>query len=178
MMDATVAVRWERFPRTRDDANTLMRTNAPLFDRLACATSRQAGRPAAFLWAVACVGLWVVLGPYEHYSNTWQLVINTGTTIVTFLMVFLIQHSQNRESAAIRLKLDELIRAIEAADNRLLGADDMDEAELERLRLAYESLALRAKQKLQDKAPSRAGKSGAGTPQLDLPRATASTSRT
>jgi low affinity Fe/Cu permease len=131
-----------------------MRSNAPLFDRLAHATSRQAGRPGAFLVAAACVLIWVFLGPSEHYSNTWQLVINTSTTIITFLMVFLIQHSQNRESAAIRLKLDELIRAIESADNRLLGADDMEEEELERLRLVYEHLALCAMEQLQKRNPS------------------------
>jgi low affinity Fe/Cu permease len=83
-------------------------------------------------------------------------------------MVFLIQHSQNRESAAIRLKLDELIRAIEGADNRLLGADDMDEAELERLRLAYENLALRAKERLQEKSSSRAAESPASLMQDDF----------
>ena len=132
-----------------------MRNNAPLFDRLAHATSRQAGRPGAFLFAIAVVLIWILFGPSLDYSNTWQLVINTGTTIVTFLMVFLIQHSQNRESAAICLKLDELIRAIEKADNRLLGADDMDEDELERLRQIYEKLAQRAKAKQKMKSPRK-----------------------
>jgi low affinity Fe/Cu permease len=126
-----------------------MRNDGPLFDRLANATSRLTGKPIAFLVAIALVGVWASLGPTTGFSDTWQLVINTGTTIVTFLMVFLIQHSQNRESAAIRLKLDELIRAIESADNQLLGAEDMDEAELEHLRGVYEGLAERAKARLQ-----------------------------
>jgi low affinity Fe/Cu permease len=129
-----------------------MRTNGHLFDRLANATSRQAGRPGAFLGALAIVGLWASIGPVADFSNTWQLVINTGTTIVTFLMVFLIQHSQNRESDAIRLKLDELIRAIKTADNQLLDAEEMDEAELERLRGRYEALAASARARLQSRA--------------------------
>ena len=129
-----------------------MRNSGPLFDRLANATSRITGRPVAFLLAIAVVAVWASLGPATHFSDTWQLVINTGTTIVTFLMVFLIQHSQNRESAAIRLKLDELIRAIENADNQLLGAEEMDESELERLRAVYEGLAERAKTHLQRKS--------------------------
>jgi low affinity Fe/Cu permease len=134
-----------------------MRNNAPLFDRLAHATSQQAGRPSAFLLAAVCILVWAFLGPSQDFSNTWQLVINTGTTIITFLMVFLIQHSQNRESAAIRLKLDELIRAIESADNRLLGADEMEEEELQRLRLVYENLAQCAKDQLQKRTNSRPG---------------------
>jgi low affinity Fe/Cu permease len=129
-----------------------MRNTGPLFDRLANGTSRLAGKPVAFLVAIAIVGVWASMGPATRFSDTWQLVINTGTTIVTFLMVFLIQHSQNRESAAIRLKLDELIRAIEGADNQLLGAEDMDESELEHLRTVYEGLAERAKGRLQRKA--------------------------
>ena len=129
-----------------------MRTDGHFFDRLANATSRLAGRPGAFLGALAIVGLWASIGPSTDFSDTWQLVINTGTTIVTFLMVFLIQHSQNRESNAIRLKLDELIRAIKTADNQLLDAEEMDEAELERLRGHYEALAASARSRLQHRA--------------------------
>jgi low affinity Fe/Cu permease len=127
-----------------------------MFDRFAASASRQAGRPIAFLLAVVAVLTWALLGPREQYSDTWQLVINTGTTIITFLMVFLIQHTQNRESAAIRLKLDELIRAVAEADDRLLGAEDMDEAELERLRLNYERLAERAQNKLTNRTRKKA----------------------
>jgi low affinity Fe/Cu permease len=123
-----------------------------VFDRFATAAAYQAGRPMAFAVALGLVILWALLGPHEHYSDTWQLVINTGTTVVTFLMVFLIQHSQNRDAAAVRLKLDELIRAMKSADNLLLGAEEMSETELERLRLAYESLARSAKERLESKS--------------------------
>jgi low affinity Fe/Cu permease len=132
-----------------------MRKDGPLFDKLANATSRLAGRPATFLIAVALVGLWAAMGPAAGFSDTWQLLVNTATTIITFLMVFLIQHTQNRESAAIRLKLDELIRAIETADNKLLGAEEMDEAELERLQGIYQNLAQRATASLQQRFPKR-----------------------
>jgi low affinity Fe/Cu permease len=126
-----------------------------LFDRFAAAAARQAGRPVAFAVALGLVIVWALLGPYQHYSDTWQLVINTGTTVVTFLMVFLIQHSQNRDAAAVRLKLDELIRAMKSADNLLLGAEEMSETELERLRLAYESLARSAKERLERKSAGK-----------------------
>jgi low affinity Fe/Cu permease len=125
-----------------------MRSRVAIFDGLALWASRAAGQAWAFAAAVTLVMIWGLFGPREQFSDTWQLVINTGTTIITFLMVFLIQHSQNRESEAIRLKLDELIRAIAAADNRLLVAEDMDEDELDRLRLTYENLAQSATEKL------------------------------
>jgi low affinity Fe/Cu permease len=130
----------------------------PLFDRFAATAARQAGRPLAFAVALGLVIVWALLGPHENYSDTWQLVINTGTTVVTFLMVFLIQHSQNRDAAAVRLKLDELIRAMKSADNLLLGAEEMNETELEALQLAYENLARSAKERLERKsAPKHAG---------------------
>jgi low affinity Fe/Cu permease len=104
-------------------------------------TSRQCGRASTFAFACATVLAWAITGPYFHYSDTWQLVINTGTTIVTFLMVFLIQNSQNRDTAALHLKLDELIRVTESARNKLLDLDNMTEQELDRLKTGFASLA-------------------------------------
>ena len=107
---------------------------AALFDRFAKTAARATGRPAAFLLATATIAVWVVSGPLFGWSDTWQLVINTGTTIVTFLMVFLIQNTQNRDSEAMHLKLDELIRAMEQADNSLLDMEELGEAELDQRR--------------------------------------------
>src|ERR1043165_1169073 len=104
------------------------------FARFARATARASGHPLAFLIAVLIVLLWAMTGRIFNFSDTWQLVINTGTTIVTFLMVFLIQNTQNRDSEAVQVKLDELIRAIEGAHNALLNLEDLDEAELDRIR--------------------------------------------
>jgi low affinity Fe/Cu permease len=104
-------------------------------------TSRQCGRPLTFALACLAIVAWAVTGPVFQYSDTWQLVINTGTTIVTFLMVFLIQNTQNRDSAVLHLKLDELIRVNETARNRLLDLEDMTEAELDRLKGSFQRLA-------------------------------------
>ena len=111
------------------------------FARFAKGTSRAAGRPMAFALAVSIVVVWALTGPLFGYSDTWQLVINTGTTIVTFLMVFLIQHTQNRDSEAMQVKIDELIRATEGAHNALLDLEDLDEEEQDRLRNEYARLA-------------------------------------
>lgn len=110
------------------------------FSRFAEATSRYAGKPIAFLAAAAVVVLWAASGPVFHYGETWQLVINTGTTIVTFLMVFLIQNSQNREGASLHIKLDELIRVTEA-QNGLLNLEDLDDETLDKIRQHYRKLA-------------------------------------
>ena len=114
------------------------------FTRFARATSFHAGRPAAFLLALLIVVGWASTGPLFDYSDTWQLVINTSTTIVTFLMVFLIQNTQNRDSQAIHLKLDELIRAKKGARNSLLNLDDLSDEELDQIRLSFTKLASRA----------------------------------
>ena len=100
------------------------------FRRVAHATAYAIGTPLAFVLAVLVVVAWALCGPAFHYSDTWQLVINTGTTIVTFLVVFMIQNTQNRDSKAIHLKLDELIRAIKSARNRMIYVEDMTDAEL------------------------------------------------
>jgi len=100
---------------------------------MANATARWSGKPAAFLTAFAVVLLWAVTGPIFHYSDTWQLVINTGTTIVTFLMVFLIQNTQNRDTVALQIKLSELIVAMKGADNKLAAIEDATDEELEQV---------------------------------------------
>jgi len=109
-----------------------------LFTAFAGRMASFAGRPAAFILALACVVVWAALGPIFGFSETWQLVINTGTTIATFLMVFLVQNSQNRDSAAIQAKLDELIRSIEAARNEFIGIEHMTDAEIEGIRTDLE----------------------------------------
>jgi len=110
------------------------------FHRLAHATAERVGRPHAFLIALLVVVVWATTGPLFHYSDTWQLVINTGTTIVTFLMVFLIQNTQNRDAHAVHLKLDELIRATKGARNALVGLEDMSDEELDTLQREFEQL--------------------------------------
>ena len=115
------------------------RTSA--FSRLAKWTAHAAGHPLAFTIAVMIILGWAMTGPLFHFSDTWQLVINTGTTIVTFLVIFLVQNTQNRDSAAIQLKLDELIRAIQGAHNALLDLEELTENDLNRLRNRYEALA-------------------------------------
>jgi low affinity Fe/Cu permease len=116
------------------------------FTKFAKVTSHTTGRPAAFLTAAAMVIVWAVTGPYFRYSTTWQLLINTCTTIVTFLMVFLIQNTQNRESAAMHLKLDELIRAMEGAHNALLDLEELEQCDLDDIRGNYLALARSARE--------------------------------
>jgi len=115
------------------------------FGRFASSVARAMGHPLAFLLAVLLIVGWAATGPLFGYSDTWQLVINTSTTIVTFLMVFLIQNTQNRDSMALQLKLDELIRTLEGAHNTLLDLEELDEADLEQLRAVYEELARQAR---------------------------------
>ena len=108
--------------------------------------ARQSGRPLAFTSAVTLVGLWLLTGPLFGYSDTWQLVINTATTIITFLMVFLIQNTQNRDTEALQIKLDELIRATQGASDTLMDLEEMAEQQLDRLHERYESLARLARE--------------------------------
>lgn len=109
-----------------------------IFTRIAGRIAAFAGQPVAFILAVLAVILWAVTGPMFGYSETWQLVINTGTTIVTFLMVFLVQNSQNRDAAAMQAKLDELIRAIEAARGEFVGIEHLTDREIEEIRQQLE----------------------------------------
>lgn len=110
------------------------------FRKIAHATASAIGSPYAFVAAVLTVVIWAATGPVFHYSDTWQLVINTGTTVVTFLVVFMIQNTQNRDSRAIHLKLDELIRAVAAARNRLVDIEDLPDEELARLAQEFQRL--------------------------------------
>ncbi len=121
-----------------------------IYTRMAKAVSRYCGKPTTFLLAVGVVGVWIITGPIFNYSDTWQLVINTGTTIVTFLMVFLIQNTQNRDTQAIQIKLDELIRAHQGAHNALLDLEELDERTLEAFRDKYEALAAAARNQSDD----------------------------
>jgi len=107
--------------------------------------SNLSGRPTAFILACMAVVIWLTTGPFFAYSDTWQLVINTGTTIVTFIMVFLIQNTQNRDSEAIQIKLDELIRAHEGAHNALLDLEELTQEQLEKIKEKYEHLAKAAR---------------------------------
>ncbi|MFT4175453.1 MAG: low affinity iron permease family protein [Luteolibacter sp.] len=124
------------------------------FSRFAKATARASGKPATFGLATAVVLVWAVTGPLFGYSDTWQLVINTGTTIVTFLMVFLIQCTQNRDSEAVQVKLDELIRALDGARNSLLDLEEMEEEDLDRMRDDYERLAEEARNESAEESKS------------------------
>jgi low affinity Fe/Cu permease len=124
------------------------------------------GRPVAFLLAAGAVLLWAVSGPLFGFSDTWQLVINTSTTIITFLMVFLIQNTQNRDTEAIQIKLDELIRATQGAHNALLNLEHLDDEEIDGYRSHYAALAKRAREKL------RAGELDTDSPEIkDLGKA-------
>ena len=117
------------------------------FTRLTKTTAHASGRPLTFILAVSVIVVWAALGPIFGFSDTWQLVINTGTTIVTFVMVFLIQSTQNRDSEAMQVKLDEIIRAIGNAKNELLDLEELEERDLTRIRKTYEDLAREARAK-------------------------------
>src|SRR5688500_2107631 len=132
----------EHHPQKTNDTNG---KSAAWFTRFARWTAFHAGRPSAVLIATLVVAAWAVTGPIFDFSDTWQLVINTGTTIVTFLMVFLIQNTQNRDSQALHLKLDELIRAKKGARNSLLNLDDLSDEELAKIRTSFAKIAAKAK---------------------------------
>jgi low affinity Fe/Cu permease len=130
------------------------------FHRFAKASAKISGKPLTFGLAVFIIVVWLITGPIFHFSDTWQLAINTGTTIITFLMVFLIQNTQNRDSEALQIKLDELIRATKNAHTVVLDIEELSQEELDRLKCCYEKLAREALEKLRD------GKSDFGTPDI------------
>jgi low affinity Fe/Cu permease len=121
-------------------------TSKSLSARFATWIANKTGSTPAFMLALSVIVVWAATGPIFGFSDTWQLVINTGTTIVTFLMVFLIQHAQNRESLAVQLKLNEIVAAIEGASNRLVSVEDLSDEDLEVLHKHYRELALMAKE--------------------------------
>jgi len=124
-----------------------MRTTA-WYSQFAKTAARYCGRPRVFVLAVLVIVIWIVTGPIFHFSDTWQLVINTGTTIVTFLMVFLIQNTQNRDTEAIHLKLDEIIRATQGAHNALMDLEELEGDMLDSFRSKYQALASAARAEL------------------------------
>jgi len=130
------------------------------FTRAAKTASRAAGRPITFIAAVSIILIWAITGPIFQFSDTWQLVINTSTTIITFLMVFLIQNTQNRDTEALQIKLDELIRSMENAHTVLLDLEELDDEELNRIRNDYLKLAKKAREDL------RRGKKDTGVPDV------------
>jgi low affinity Fe/Cu permease len=136
------------------------RSSHSWFTRTAKAASRATGKPITFIIAVTIILIWAATGPIFHFSDTWQLVINTGTTIITFLMVFLIQNTQNRDTEALQIKLDELLRSVETAHTVLLDLEELDDEELELIRKDYLALAKKAREGL------RRGKDDTGIPNL------------
>ncbi len=132
------------------------------FSRFAKWISRETGHPVSFFIAGLVIVTWLATGPLFRFSDTWQLVINTGTTIITFLMVFLIQNTQNRDNAALQLKIDELIRATEGAHNALLDLEELEDEHLEQFRGQYEQLARLAREKLLQ------GTYDTGTPEISI----------
>jgi len=122
--------------------------NGTWYSRFAKSASHFCGRPRTFALAAAIIAIWIITGPVFKFSDTWQLVINTGTTIVTFLMVFLIQNTQNRDTEAIQIKLDELIRATKGAHNALLDLEELEEEALDAFRNKYRVLAGSAREEL------------------------------
>lgn len=133
--------------------------NPSWYSQFAKAAAHFCGRPRVFTLAVAVIVVWLVTGPVFGYSDTWQLVINTGTTIITFLMVFLIQNTQNRDTEAIQVKLDELIRATNGAHNALLDIEELEQENLDAFKARYQALAAAARADLE------AGQEDTGTPE-------------
>ena len=138
--------------------NSKSSTWSDLFGRMASTTAHWAGKPIAFLLASACVIIWAATGPLFGYSDTWQLVINTSTTIVTFLMVFLIQNTQNRDTMALQLKLSELVLAVTEAEDRFASAEDLSDGDLEKLHEGLRARADAARETLDSRRASKSKK--------------------
>jgi low affinity Fe/Cu permease len=134
--------------------------NTTIYSQFAKAISRFCGKPTVFMVAIVTIAVWLITGPLFEFSNTWQLVINTATSVITFLMVFLIQSTQNRDTLAIQIKLDELIRTTQGAHNALLDLEELEEAQLDTFRAKYETLAIEARRAL------RAGSIDTSTPEV------------
>lgn len=132
----------QSLPKDRQEGPT-----RELFRRFAHKISEAVGSPAAFISAVAIIILWVFSGPIFHFSDTWQLIINTGTTIITFLMVFLIQNTQNRDAKAIHLKLDELIRSAKGARNGMIDLEDLSDEEIEAFRKEFQRFTKQSRER-------------------------------
>ena len=147
------------------------------FSKVAQWTARQSGRAYTFMIAILVIIIWAATGPLFGYSDTWQLVINTGTTIVTFLMVFLIQNTQNRDTAAIQLKLDELIRANAHARNRLFTLEDLTEDELDRVKAQFADLAKKAPAHVREELEQASEEIGQAREKLQPPGTTAAPPR-
>ncbi len=141
-----------------------MAAKGSLFTRFAKYTARATGRPAAFILATLVVVVWLVTGPLFWFSDTWQLVINTATTVITFLMVFLIQNTQNRDTEALQVKLDELLRVTQGAHVALLDLEELEEKELARIKKTYATLAAEARQRI-----ARGGED-TGAPEVEASR--------
>jgi low affinity Fe/Cu permease len=141
MKVAKVAVRVAKQSGEKDPAQNIgATTHSDRFGKFAAQSAHYLGSRWSFIAAIAVIVIWALTGPIFHYSDTWQLIINTGTTIVTFLMVFLIQNTQNRDARAIHLKLNELIHAVDKAKNKMIDVESLSEPELEELARTYEKI--------------------------------------
>jgi len=156
-LDWVAGIRGKRATQSLDHGSKNMRPtkSKSWFTRFAKSTARLTGRAVTFMLAVAIIVVWAITGPIFGFSDTWQLVINTGTTIITFLMVFLIQSTQNRDSEAMQVKLDELIHVMKGAQNALLDLEELEEEELDRIRAGYQRIAEQARGELRKSVRER-----------------------
>jgi low affinity Fe/Cu permease len=156
MRAAKVTVKVSEDPvQDASPAETTIGTRSDRFARFSARSSHYLGSRWAFIGAIGVILVWAVTGPIFHYSDTWQLVINTGTTIVTFLMVFLIQNTQNRDARAIHLKLNELIHAIDKAKNKMIDVENLSDLELDELARTYEKIRTNAEERQNSKFTPR-----------------------
>jgi low affinity Fe/Cu permease len=146
---AKVTMKVTKEPGEETSATTTILTRSDRFGRFAARSSHYLGSRWAFLAAIGVIVVWALTGPIFRYSDTWQLVINTGTTIVTFLMVFLIQNTQNRDARAIHLKLNELIHAVDKAKNKMIDVENLSDLELDELARTYEKIRSNAQERHQ-----------------------------